>query len=154
MLFFLPTVSSTLKCHGNVTTFCRMTFLQLSFMFICLFLLTEPGYVVTVSAMVQAAVTLLNELHSLPRRSVFSHATFPLFLSINGKIWYLYVLYIRYIYISDYLIFVKHYPAFSLHLSVVIGRGGVYTPGAAFYKTSLIDRLHNHSIKFSVRNYQ
>ncbi|XP_028461658.1 piggyBac transposable element-derived protein 3-like [Perca flavescens] len=32
--------------------------------------------------------------------------------------------------------------------------GGVYTPGAAFYKTSLIDRLHNHSIKFSVRGYQ
>ncbi|XP_070781976.1 saccharopine dehydrogenase b [Enoplosus armatus] len=58
----------------------------------------EPGYVATVSAIVQAAVTLLNELHSLPRR------------------------------------------------------GGVYTPGAAFYKTSLIDRLHNHSIKFSVRN--
>ncbi|XP_069014772.1 saccharopine dehydrogenase b isoform X1 [Embiotoca jacksoni] len=60
----------------------------------------EPGYVATVSAVVQAAVTLLNELHSLPRR------------------------------------------------------GGVYTPGAAFYKTSLIDRLHNHSIKFSVRNHQ
>ncbi|XP_070705595.1 saccharopine dehydrogenase b [Pempheris klunzingeri] len=60
----------------------------------------EPGYVATVSAMVQAAVTLLNELHSLPRR------------------------------------------------------GGVYTPGAAFYKTSLIDRLQNHSIKFSVRNSQ
>uniref|UniRef100_A0A3Q3WRB1 Saccharopine dehydrogenase-like oxidoreductase n=1 Tax=Mola mola TaxID=94237 RepID=A0A3Q3WRB1_MOLML len=61
---------------------------------------TEPGYVATVSALVQAAITLLNELHCLPRR------------------------------------------------------GGVYTPGAAFYKTSLIDRLHNHSIKFSVRNYQ
>ncbi|KAF1376320.1 hypothetical protein PFLUV_G00210280 [Perca fluviatilis] len=60
----------------------------------------EPGYVATVSAMVQAAVTLLNEVHSLPRR------------------------------------------------------GGVYTPGAAFYKTSLIDRLHSHSIKFSVRDYQ
>uniref|UniRef100_A0A3B4TQA7 Saccharopine dehydrogenase-like oxidoreductase n=1 Tax=Seriola dumerili TaxID=41447 RepID=A0A3B4TQA7_SERDU len=60
----------------------------------------EPGYVATVSAMVQAAVTMLNELHSLPRR------------------------------------------------------GGVYTPGAAFYKTSLIDRLQNRSIKFSVRNYQ
>ncbi|XP_040920320.1 saccharopine dehydrogenase-like oxidoreductase isoform X2 [Toxotes jaculatrix] len=58
----------------------------------------EPGYVATVSAVVQAAVTLLNELHSLPRR------------------------------------------------------GGVYTPGAAFYKTSLIDRLHNHGIKFSVRS--
>ncbi|XP_028253883.1 saccharopine dehydrogenase-like oxidoreductase [Parambassis ranga] len=60
----------------------------------------EPGYVATVTAMVQAAVTVLDELHSLPRR------------------------------------------------------GGVYTPGAAFYKTSLIDRLHNHSIKFSVRSYQ
>ncbi|XP_071334719.1 saccharopine dehydrogenase b isoform X1 [Trachinotus anak] len=60
----------------------------------------EPGYVATVSAMVQAAVTVLNELHSLPRR------------------------------------------------------GGVYTPGAAFYKTSLIDRLQSHSIKFSFRNYQ
>uniref|UniRef100_A0A8D3D148 Saccharopine dehydrogenase-like oxidoreductase n=1 Tax=Scophthalmus maximus TaxID=52904 RepID=A0A8D3D148_SCOMX len=60
----------------------------------------EPGYVATVSTMVQSAVTLLNELHSLPRR------------------------------------------------------GGVYTPGAAFYKTSLIDRLHNHGIKFSVRDHQ
>lgn len=60
----------------------------------------EIGYVATTFAMVQAAITLLNELHSLPRR------------------------------------------------------GGVYTPGAAFYKTSLIERLHNHSIKFSVRNYQ
>lgn len=60
----------------------------------------EPGYVATVSAMVQAAITLLNELHSLPRR------------------------------------------------------GGVYTPGAAFNKTSLIDRLQNHSIKFSVKNHQ
>ncbi|XP_054475092.1 saccharopine dehydrogenase-like oxidoreductase [Anoplopoma fimbria] len=59
----------------------------------------EPGYVATVSALVQAAVTLLNELHSLPRR------------------------------------------------------GGVYTPGAAFHKTSLLERLHNHSIRFSVRNY-
>uniref|UniRef100_A0A665WBF3 Saccharopine dehydrogenase-like oxidoreductase n=1 Tax=Echeneis naucrates TaxID=173247 RepID=A0A665WBF3_ECHNA len=59
----------------------------------------EPGYVATVSAVVQAAVTVLNEVHSLPRR------------------------------------------------------GGVYTPGAAFYKTSLIDRLQNHSIKFSVRNW-
>uniref|UniRef100_A0A671WS63 Saccharopine dehydrogenase-like oxidoreductase n=1 Tax=Sparus aurata TaxID=8175 RepID=A0A671WS63_SPAAU len=58
----------------------------------------EPGYVVTVSTLVQAAVTLLDELHSLPRR------------------------------------------------------GGVYTPGAAFYKTSLIDRLQNHSVKFSVRH--
>ncbi|CAG5927883.1 unnamed protein product [Menidia menidia] len=60
----------------------------------------EPGYVATVSAMVQAALTLLNELHSLPRR------------------------------------------------------GGVYTPGAAFYKTSLIDRLHKHDIRFSVRSCQ
>lgn len=60
----------------------------------------EPGYVATVSAMVQAAITLLNELHSLPRR------------------------------------------------------GGVYTPGAAFNKTSLIDRLQNHSIKFSVKTHQ
>nr|XP_057920503.1 saccharopine dehydrogenase b [Doryrhamphus excisus] len=60
----------------------------------------EPGYVATVNAMVQAAVTLLKERHSLPRR------------------------------------------------------GGVYTPGSAFYKTSLIDRLHNHGFKFSVRNYQ
>lgn len=33
-------------------------------------------------------------------------------------------------------------------------RGGVYSPGAAFYKTSLIDRLHTHSIKFSVRSPQ
>ncbi|XP_068609803.1 saccharopine dehydrogenase-like oxidoreductase [Brachionichthys hirsutus] len=60
----------------------------------------EPGYVATVSTLVQAAVTLLNELHSLPRR------------------------------------------------------GGVYSPGAAFYRTSLIDRLNNHSIKFSVKSSQ
>ncbi|KAM9840539.1 saccharopine dehydrogenase-like oxidoreductase [Aulostomus maculatus] len=60
----------------------------------------EPGYVATVSTMVQAAATLLSDLHSLPRR------------------------------------------------------GGVYTPGAAFYKTNLLDRLHNHGIKFSVRKYQ
>lgn len=58
----------------------------------------EPGYVATVSALVQAGVTVLRELHSLP------------------------------------------------------GRGGVYSPGAAFNKTSLIDRLHKHSISFSVRN--
>lgn len=56
------------------------------------------GYLVTASAMVQSAVTVLNELHSLPRR------------------------------------------------------GGVYTPGAAFYKTNLIERLNNHSLQFSVRN--
>lgn len=60
----------------------------------------EPGYVATVSAIVQAAMTLLHERHSLPRR------------------------------------------------------GGVYTPGAAFYNTRLIERLHDHSIKFSVRNSQ
>ncbi|KAM4521796.1 LOW QUALITY PROTEIN: saccharopine dehydrogenase b [Odontesthes bonariensis] len=60
----------------------------------------EPGYVATVSALVQAAVTMLTELHPLPRR------------------------------------------------------GGVYTPGAAFNKTSLIDHLHNHDIKFSVRSHQ
>lgn len=29
-------------------------------------------------------------------------------------------------------------------------RGGVYTPGAAFYKTSLIDRCNEHGVKFSV----
>ncbi|XP_053737106.1 saccharopine dehydrogenase b [Synchiropus splendidus] len=57
----------------------------------------EPGYVATPSAMVQAAVTLVQEVHSLPKR------------------------------------------------------GGVYTPGAAFCNTSLIERLQNHGIKFSVR---
>ncbi|XP_019713609.1 saccharopine dehydrogenase b isoform X2 [Hippocampus comes] len=60
----------------------------------------EPGYVATVIAMVQAAVTLLKEKHCLPMR------------------------------------------------------GGVYTPGSAFYNTSLIDRLHNRGFKFSVRTYQ
>ncbi|XP_077591633.1 saccharopine dehydrogenase b isoform X1 [Stigmatopora nigra] len=60
----------------------------------------EPGYVATVIAMVQAAVTVLKERHSLPRR------------------------------------------------------GGVYTPGSAFYRTSLIDRLHNNGFKFSVRTYE
>uniref|UniRef100_A0A667ZNX4 Saccharopine dehydrogenase-like oxidoreductase n=1 Tax=Myripristis murdjan TaxID=586833 RepID=A0A667ZNX4_9TELE len=59
----------------------------------------EPGYVATPATMVQAAITLLHELHSLPRR------------------------------------------------------GGVYTPGAAFSKTSLIDRLNNHGVKFLVRSY-
>ncbi|XP_071834618.1 saccharopine dehydrogenase-like oxidoreductase [Apostichopus japonicus] len=29
-------------------------------------------------------------------------------------------------------------------------RGGVYTPAAAFYKTTLIDRCHQHGVKFSV----
>ncbi|XP_041660386.1 saccharopine dehydrogenase b [Cheilinus undulatus] len=65
---------------------------------ICTQVVGADGYIITASAMVQAAVTLLNELHSLPRR------------------------------------------------------GGVYTPGAAFYKTSLIERLNNHSLKFSVKN--
>uniref|UniRef100_A0A8D3EFC7 Saccharopine dehydrogenase-like oxidoreductase n=1 Tax=Scophthalmus maximus TaxID=52904 RepID=A0A8D3EFC7_SCOMX len=66
------------------------------------FIGSDPSVVkrTQLSTMVQSAVTLLNELHSLPRR------------------------------------------------------GGVYTPGAAFYKTSLIDRLHNHGIKFSVRDHQ
>ncbi|XP_061741731.1 saccharopine dehydrogenase-like oxidoreductase isoform X1 [Nerophis ophidion] len=56
----------------------------------------EPGYVATAIAAVQAAVTLLRERHSLPRR------------------------------------------------------GGVYTPGGAFYKTALIRRLGDHGFKFSV----
>lgn len=29
-------------------------------------------------------------------------------------------------------------------------RGGVYTPGATFAKTTLIDRLNKHGIQFSV----
>ena len=29
-------------------------------------------------------------------------------------------------------------------------RGGVYTPGAAFAKTTLIDRLNTYGIQFSV----
>ncbi|XP_060908566.1 saccharopine dehydrogenase-like oxidoreductase isoform X1 [Labrus mixtus] len=65
---------------------------------ICTQVTGADGYLITASAMVQAAVTLLNELHSLPRR------------------------------------------------------GGVYSPGAAFFKTSLIERLSNHNLKFSVRN--
>ena len=32
-----------------------------------------------------------------------------------------------------------------------VSRGGVYTPGAAFGKTALIDRLHKHGIQFSVK---
>uniref|UniRef100_UPI0037E88898 saccharopine dehydrogenase-like oxidoreductase n=1 Tax=Semicossyphus pulcher TaxID=241346 RepID=UPI0037E88898 len=67
---------------------------------ICTQVIGADGYIVTASATVQTAVTLLNELHSLPRR------------------------------------------------------GGVYTPGAAFYKTSLFERLSNRSLKFSVRNNQ
>ncbi|XP_046877587.1 saccharopine dehydrogenase b [Hypomesus transpacificus] len=57
----------------------------------------EPGYVATPAAMVQAAITLLNEPHSLPMG------------------------------------------------------GGVYSPGAAFAKTTLIDRLNRHGLKFSVK---
>ncbi|CAG11025.1 unnamed protein product, partial [Tetraodon nigroviridis] len=56
----------------------------------------EVGYVATPIAMVQAALTLLNEPSALPKT------------------------------------------------------GGVYTPGAAFAKTTLIDRLNKHGIQFSV----
>lgn len=56
----------------------------------------EAGYVATPIAMVQAAMTILNEPGSLPKR------------------------------------------------------GGVYSPGAAFAKTNLIQRLDKHGIKFSV----
>ncbi|KAG5265439.1 hypothetical protein AALO_G00242490 [Alosa alosa] len=56
----------------------------------------EAGYVATPIAMVQAAMTILNEPESLPTK------------------------------------------------------GGVYSPGAAFAKTSLINRLDEHGIKFSV----
>ncbi|KAL6477241.1 hypothetical protein MHYP_G00130760 [Metynnis hypsauchen] len=57
---------------------------------------SEAGYVATPIAMVQAAITILNEPDSLPEK------------------------------------------------------GGVYTPGAAFAKTTLIDRLNKHGIQFSV----
>uniref|UniRef100_A0A8D3DK25 Saccharopine dehydrogenase-like oxidoreductase n=1 Tax=Scophthalmus maximus TaxID=52904 RepID=A0A8D3DK25_SCOMX len=56
----------------------------------------ECGYVATPIAMVQAALTILNESTSLPKK------------------------------------------------------GGVYTPGAAFAKTTLVDRLNKHGIQFSV----
>uniref|UniRef100_A0A3Q0RLK2 Saccharopine dehydrogenase-like oxidoreductase n=1 Tax=Amphilophus citrinellus TaxID=61819 RepID=A0A3Q0RLK2_AMPCI len=56
----------------------------------------EAGYVATPIAMVQAALTILNEAAALPKK------------------------------------------------------GGVYTPGAAFVKTTLIDRLNKHGIQFSV----
>lgn len=56
----------------------------------------EAGYVATPIAMVQAAITILNEPDALPKK------------------------------------------------------GGVYTPGAAFAKTTLIDRLNKHGIQFSV----
>ncbi|KAM5300778.1 saccharopine dehydrogenase-like oxidoreductase isoform 2-T2 [Glossophaga mutica] len=56
----------------------------------------EASYVATPIAMVQAAMTLLNDASDLPRA------------------------------------------------------GGVFTPGAAFSRTKLIDRLHQHGIEFSV----
>ncbi|CAK6963994.1 saccharopine dehydrogenase-like oxidoreductase [Scomber scombrus] len=56
----------------------------------------ECGYVATPIAMVQAALTILNECSALPKK------------------------------------------------------GGVYTPGAAFAGTTLIDRLNKHGIQFSV----
>ncbi|XP_051503012.1 saccharopine dehydrogenase-like oxidoreductase [Myxocyprinus asiaticus] len=56
----------------------------------------EAGYVATPIAMVQAAITMLNESDSLPKT------------------------------------------------------GGVYTPGATFAKTTLVDRLNKHGIQFSV----
>ncbi|XP_039320187.1 saccharopine dehydrogenase-like oxidoreductase [Saimiri boliviensis] len=56
----------------------------------------EAGYVATPIAMVQAAMTLLNDASDLPKA------------------------------------------------------GGVFTPGAAFSKTKLIDRLNKHGIEFSV----
>ncbi|KAM4743909.1 saccharopine dehydrogenase-like oxidoreductase [Anableps anableps] len=56
----------------------------------------EAGYVATPIAMVQAALTILNEPAALPKK------------------------------------------------------GGVYTPGAAFAKTTLVDRLNKHGIQFSV----
>ncbi|KAL2082559.1 hypothetical protein ACEWY4_022377 [Coilia grayii] len=60
----------------------------------------EPGYVATPIIMVQAAMTFLNEPHSLPER------------------------------------------------------GGVFTPGAAFARTSLIQRLHRHGLNFTIRDQQ
>ncbi|KAM9798354.1 saccharopine dehydrogenase b [Neosynchiropus ocellatus] len=74
----------------------------------------EPGYVATPSAMVQAAVTLVEEVHSLPKR------------------------------LAQYL-------EVKAMADSCFDRGGVYTPGAAFCNTSLIERLQNHGIKFSVR---
>uniref|UniRef100_A0AAY4A9Q6 Saccharopine dehydrogenase-like oxidoreductase n=1 Tax=Denticeps clupeoides TaxID=299321 RepID=A0AAY4A9Q6_9TELE len=56
----------------------------------------EPGYVATPISMVQAAITILNEPESLPKK------------------------------------------------------GGVYTPGSAFGKTTIIKRLDKHGIKFSI----
>lgn len=56
----------------------------------------EPGYIATPIAMVQAAMSLLEDATCLPKQ------------------------------------------------------GGVYSPGAAFCKTKLIDRLNKHGIEFSV----
>ncbi|CAB1334986.1 unnamed protein product [Coregonus sp. 'balchen'] len=56
----------------------------------------EAGYVATPIAMVQAAITILNEPKALPKK------------------------------------------------------GGVYTPGATFAKTKLVERLNKHGIRFSV----
>lgn len=33
---------------------------------------------------------------------------------------------------------------------IVVNRGGVYSPGAAFSKTKLIDRLSKRGVEFSV----
>lgn len=63
------------KILGNIYAKCDLL------MFVFLPWVTEPGYVATVSALVQAAVTLLNEVHSLPRRSVLPHSFTPPFLS-------------------------------------------------------------------------
>ncbi|KAK9956665.1 hypothetical protein ABG768_014384 [Culter alburnus] len=60
----------------------------------------EPGYIATPITMVQAAITLLNEPHSLPNK------------------------------------------------------GGVFTPGSAFARTTLIDRLNKHGIQFSLKSGQ
>uniref|UniRef100_A0A4W5RIA5 Saccharopine dehydrogenase-like oxidoreductase n=1 Tax=Hucho hucho TaxID=62062 RepID=A0A4W5RIA5_9TELE len=59
----------------------------------------EPGYVATPVAMVQAAITVLNEQQFLPIT------------------------------------------------------GGVYSPGAAFARTTLIDRLNRHGLVFSVKRF-
>lgn len=54
-------------------------------LWVCLCVLagfTEPGYVATVSSLVQAGVTVLRELHSLPGRSVQS----SLVLYVSGQV--------------------------------------------------------------------
>lgn len=60
----------------------------------------EPGYIATPIAMVQAAITLLNEPHCLPNK------------------------------------------------------GGVFTPGSVFARSTLIERLNKHGIQFSIKNPQ